>query len=142
MKSLFDKSRPPSRADQIKARFVKFHKANIHVWKSFEQIALRLIANGFDHYSAQTIIGSLVMETHLKTTDRTVTINNDFSAYYARMFQAAHPDLADFFEVRRRRSEDKPAQKIDLETFHTGEPGDEVDLYRELADLAKLEAQE
>jgi hypothetical protein len=126
-----------SRADQIKARFVAFHRANPDVWRLFERFAFEMKRSGRPYYSAHAVVHRIVWETDIETTDESVKVNNDFAPYYSRMFRAVHPFHADFFRVRRRFSQDKPAYESDIASFESGRPGDEAALYEELAALAR-----
>ena len=137
-KTLFDIPRPRSRADQIKAHFIAFHKANPGVWRLFKGFAFQVIAKQFTHYSSRTICHRIRWHADLQTKGDSCKINDHYSVYYGRMFEAVYPDHKGFFCNRRRKSEDKPAAENDRAVFDIDQPGDEEQLYRELAQLGKL----
>ncbi len=132
---LFAKRR--SRADQIFERFVRFHRANPRFWLLFCQFAdnMRRIR---PHYSARAIFQRVRWEMDLATEkpdNDGVELNDHYSPYYARMYLATHPAAKDFFELRKRTSEDRSAYKTDLAAYHTGPADDEDDLMDVLREL-------
>src|SRR5215471_4772733 len=102
---MFDKSR----ADQIFERFIKFFKANPHVWKLFQRFTFQLIDAGFKHHGAGAVFERMRWHVSIETKNEDgLKLSNDFRAYYARLFHVAFPDHEGFFRNRKRRSEDDP----------------------------------
>ena len=138
MDTLFDtpkrKATAHSRADQIKARFVAFHKANPQVWLLFQRFTFDMIDTGRVHYSARAIGHQIRWHTALKTTDE-LKLNDHYTVYYGRMFEAVHRECKGFFRHRKRISAEKPAADNDQAVFDSGPPDGEEQLYRELAEL-------
>jgi hypothetical protein len=125
-----------SRADQILEGFIKFHKNNLHVWEMYCRFADQ-IRSVRSFYSAHAILHRVRWEIDFTTTDEEAKINNNYSAYYARMYLATHPEAGGFFKLRRLESADRSAYKNDL-TFHdTGPPIDEEILIARLKALAE-----
>lgn len=116
---------PTTRADQIFARFVTFHKANPLVWRVYQQIALESIAAGHKQCGAQSIIERIRWHEDMQTTGGSVKINNDFAGYYARLFVAHYPQHASCFQLRRRLSAERDAYDTDIAVFNSGPTGDE-----------------
>jgi len=114
-----------SRGDQIFRRFVEFHQANPTIYALFEKFAFELIRAGRKRYGVSAVIERIRWHVGINTTDDEVKINNDFRAYYARMFAAKNPAHANFFEVRRRKSADRAAYKEDI-AFMADPVGDET----------------
>jgi len=106
-----------TRAEQIRRAFEAFHTANPHVWKLFEQFALETIFAGHKHFSADSICHRIRWETDVVTRGSTLKINDHFTAYYARMFHAAHPEHAGFFRNRVLPSKHQPACEPDQQAF-------------------------
>ncbi len=125
-----------SRADQIYKRFKAFHIDNPEVWRLFNLFANEIRARQ-DFYSAHAVLHRVRWEIDFTTGD-IVKVNNDFSAYYSRMYLATHPQAEGFFKLRRRDSADRAAFKKDLSVYDTGEPGSEEELMAELEDLAEI----
>lgn len=90
-----------SRADQIRAAFEEFHRANPQVYKLFVKFAFHAIEAGQTRWSADAILHVIRWEVVVRTrrTDG-FKINNNHSAYYARKFAEDHPDHEDFFASR------------------------------------------
>lgn len=128
-------SRSDSRADQILARFVEFHRLNPQVWELFERFAWEIIARGRTRYSVSAIVERIRWHIDIETSGE-VKINNDFRAYYARMFMAKYPEYP-LFEVRRRLSATKPAYKSDVPVIPPLPAVDEFALNETLRGLAR-----
>ena len=124
-----------SRADQIFARFKTFHRENPQIWELFKRFAFVSVERGRERYSVDAIIERIRWHVDIETRGDAVKINNDFRAYYARMFMAKFPEHDGFFEIRRRVSAEREAYDVDLTVFNTGRPVDEADLRRQLRDL-------
>lgn len=74
---------------------------NWHVVTAFEDVALRLIGLGRDHYSARTIVEVLVHQSAVREIAGTFKIGNDNAPDLARVFVVLHPEHVDFWEYRR-----------------------------------------
>jgi len=130
-----------SRADQIFERFVEFHKANLDFWHLFCKFADNMRRVRL-RYAVASIFERVRWEMDLTTTvtdDDSLKLNNDYRAYYARMYLAIRPDAEGFFELRKRTSEGRSAYKTDLTFYYTGSAIDEEVLMEKLRVLAKEE---
>lgn len=126
-----------TRADQIYARFVAFHRANPQVWVLFQRYADEARRAGFHTYSSYSIIERIRWHVAMETRSMDgLKINNDFRPYYARMYLATHPAAGGFFEMRCRTSARRPACARDQAVAPSAPPGDEGDLLDALAQLA------
>jgi len=96
--TLFDQSQ-----SDIEKRFFKFHDENPHVYKEFERRALLLINKGRRHFGAKAIFEAMRFDWAATTTDEEFKLNNNYTAYYARMFEDKHPDYVGFFEMRTQK---------------------------------------
>jgi hypothetical protein len=85
------------------SEFDKYDNDNPHIWRAFERIALNLISNGRDHYSAKAIFEVIRYETAIRGNDE-FKLNNDFTSGYARKFIAKYPQYKNFFELRERKA--------------------------------------
>lgn len=81
-------------------RFEAFHHANPHVYDSAVQIARDLKGRGFHRCGMKLIFERLRWLYAIQTKGDSYLLNNDFTAFYARVVMLAEPDLAGFFEVR------------------------------------------
>lgn len=73
-----------------------------HICEHFERIALQMVARGFKHYSARTIIHVMRHHTDLHDGTSAFKINDHISPALSRWFLGRHPELPEFFEVRER----------------------------------------
>lgn len=82
-----------------RAAFLQAHRECPDVWKYFEKFALDAIASGREHYGAKGIMERVRWHTEIEH-GIDFKCNNNFTAYYARIFAAKYPVHADFFEFR------------------------------------------
>jgi hypothetical protein len=91
----------------IEQRFAEFDAANPHVFRLLEAHALRLF------YARSPRIGLKALYEEVRgrtgTTDRGPSLNNDFTALYARKLIDTHPELAAVIETRARKGERRTA---------------------------------
>lgn len=90
----------PAEAQAI-ARFRAFHVAHPDVWTQFKQVALQLIGRGYKHYSADGVGHIVRFNLSTSTDGHEPKINNNYIAYYARLWRAHFPQHADFFKTRK-----------------------------------------
>jgi hypothetical protein len=107
-----------TRADEIKEKFIEYHKNNPWVWELFERFAMEMIGAGRERYSSSAIIERIRWEVDRKSSpDERFKISNDFRAYYARMFIAKYPMCNSFFLIKKLRSQDSEAIGEQREMF-------------------------
>lgn len=124
-----------NRADQIFNAFCKFHERNPIVWELFEQFTMQIVGMR-NKYSAQAVFERIRWQMDIETDGVVVKLNNNFCAYYARMFEAKHPEFTGFFRSRKRISEHKPAWLTDIQEWHLPPPSDESILMSKLRSMA------
>ena len=81
--------------------FERFHAENPAVYKLFQQFAFRAIRRGLVHYSAKTIFEAIRFHADIVTKGESFKLNNNYTAYYARMFEKDYPEYKGFFEKRK-----------------------------------------
>ena len=86
-------------------KWQEHHKANAHVYEAFKKEALKVIAEGFKHWSARTILHHLRHLTRTRENASDFKINNNWSSSYARLFEADYPQHKGFFELRRSNAD-------------------------------------
>jgi len=121
-----------SRARQIYQRFVKFHMDNPRVWELFQRLAFDVLEAGFRRYAADAIFHRVRWEIDIVTRGDMVKLNNDYTAYYARMFAAVYPQYAGLFKLRKRTSAERQPYATDLSVIDNGPPEDEERLMESL----------
>jgi hypothetical protein len=91
-----------NKSEDYREGFVAWLMDNFHVWRRFEQEALRVWNRGRRHYSARTIIEVLRHESALSDTGVEYKLNDHNTPDLARLFLDLHPACAGLFETRRR----------------------------------------
>jgi hypothetical protein len=91
-------------ADHFTMAFLDFLPDNVHVWEAFEREALRVLLQGYQHYSARTILHVLRHHSALRQLDGQWKLNDHMSPYLARLWALAYPRHADLFEFRSTRT--------------------------------------
>lgn len=87
----------------MQARFMAFHEANPEVYRRLHQMALRLRQTGARRWSMKALFEALRWEQYLLTADpEGFKLNNNFTAYYARLMMQRDSLLEGFFETRER----------------------------------------
>ena len=89
----------------IREGFEKFNSENPHIFKAFEEQAIRAINKGRKKISAKLIINWIRWHEFLESNDLNFKINDAFQSYYARYFIEVHPEHKDVFEFRKLRNE-------------------------------------
>ena len=84
------------------AAFWRFHQDNPRVYEMFKRFTFRAIRAGFTHYSAKSICERMRWHTDIETRDEEFRLNNNYTAYYARLFMEDHPQHDGFFRKRER----------------------------------------
>ncbi len=77
---------------------------NLHVYDAFEREAHKVIARGYRHYSAKTILEVLRHHSALTDAASAWKLNNNTTAYLARLFSLLNPANADLFEFRATKA--------------------------------------
>jgi hypothetical protein len=86
-------------------KFWDFDKANPHVYRRLVSLARRAKIRGIRHYSVDALFHILRWEIAIKTRgEEEFRLNNNFTAFYARLISDREPDLKDFFTLRERRA--------------------------------------
>lgn len=110
---------------------MKFHWDYPQIWELFEQFTFASINRGMEHYSSNAIFERIRWHIDIDTKSE-VKLNNNFRAYYARLFHVRHPEHDGFFRNRRLTSEDQAAAEVDQQVFINGSAKDEEELLEKL----------
>lgn len=84
----------------LEQRFEKFNTNNPKVYYLFKRFTMQAINRGAKKMGAQMIIERIRWYTSVETTGDIFKINNDYAAYYARLFMREHPQHDGFFRTR------------------------------------------
>lgn len=83
-----------------KEKWWQWHKANPHVYELFKRFTMQAIDRGHRNLSAWLIVNRVRWETSIETKGDDFKINNDYIAFYARLFMHDFPQYKGFFRVR------------------------------------------
>lgn len=97
----------PNDRNTIRDAFDKFNARYPDVYAMFERFALEAIVSGLDVFGAKAVWERLRWETGVrafKTDAERFHLNNNYTAYYARLFMERHPQYEGVFRTRKVRS--------------------------------------
>tara|TARA_Y100001963_G_scaffold149927_1_gene230212 strand:+ start:111 stop:464 length:354 start_codon:yes stop_codon:yes gene_type:complete len=80
-----------------------FHRENPHVYQQLRALALGLVDAGQTHYSIKGLFEVLRYDAALRTNGTPYKLNNNLTAFYARLLMLREPRLDGFFYLRSRR---------------------------------------
>lgn len=89
-------------AERLKRKFWTYHRTNPHVYRQFCAYTWELIRAGRTRLGSQMIIERMRWESAV-TGDDGFKINNNYAAYYARLFEAQYPQFKGYFTTRKLR---------------------------------------
>ena len=84
--------------------FEKYHAENPQIYRVFKRFAIEAINAGCKHLGAQTIVERVRWETNVMGNDG-YKINNNYSAYYSRLFMKEFPQHVGFFATRTAKAD-------------------------------------
>ncbi len=92
---------------RLERSFWEFHSQNPHVYQHLRQLALQLRNSGIQRWGIKALWEVCRYELVLRTSAsaREFKLNNNYTAYYARLLMERNPELSDFFETRERRGD-------------------------------------
>jgi len=102
----------------IRESFNNFNTRNPKVYRLFEKLALNLINDrGLEKISAKMICEQIRWLYVIEDKDEDFKINNNYTAFFARLFIKKHPEFEDYFDTRKLRSEEDGPYLITDENF-------------------------
>ena len=87
-------------------KFLMFHRENPEIYQLFKNVIFKRIYNE----STEKLGGQNIFES-IRWSKEHIKLNNDYVAYYTRLFRREYPKYARLFEVRRLKN---PANEIAL----------------------------
>ena len=89
----------------MKTKFLRFHRQYPEVYRMFKKITLEAIKKGFKNYGSKGICERIRWETKGDVKEDGYKINNNYTAFYARLFEKEHPNHEGFFRKRKVKQE-------------------------------------
>lgn len=85
----------------ITERFLEFHQENPHVYRVLVRLAREWVqTTGRKKLAIKTLFERARWELAVHTNASDFRLNNNYTAFYARMIMANEPDLAGIFDLR------------------------------------------
>ncbi len=79
--------------------FAEWHEKNPHVYALFVRFALQA-AERRPYFSARTVLHRIRWHTTVETVGDDYKVSNNWSPFFARMFERDHPEHKGFFRMR------------------------------------------
>lgn len=88
---------------RLQKAFDQYHAENPHVYELFRGFALQVIGAGYKKFGAASIFERARWEMNMKTAGDSFKLNNNYRAFYSRMFMVEFPQHDGFFETREQK---------------------------------------
>ncbi len=87
-------------------KFIKYHRDNPEIYDKFVEITLQaILIKKFQHFSAEFIFNVIRWETPIEAKNDPFKINNNYKAFYSRLFMAQYPHYDGFFRTRESKAD-------------------------------------
>jgi hypothetical protein len=85
----------------IAERFEEFHKTNPHVYRTLVRLAREWVnSTGRHKLGIKSLFEVARWQLAIETSDPDYKLNNNYTAFYARLIHVQEPDLDGLFNVR------------------------------------------
>lgn len=91
----------PFNQSKIEAAFWEFHREHPEVYEELRQLALDARRAGRRRIGMKMLFEVVRWNRLLRTGDRGFKLNNNYTAYYARLLMEREPELRGMFATRR-----------------------------------------
>ncbi len=81
--------------------FRQFHKDNPQVYALFRRFAFEAINSGREHFGAKMIWERMRWYVRIETNSSDYKLNNNYHAFYVRLFEKDFPQYEGFFRKRK-----------------------------------------
>ncbi len=79
-------------------KFKVYHRKNPHIYEAFEKLSLQ-VSKTRSNFAVRNIFGKLRWDSAIRGDDN-FKINENYSAYYGRLFEHRNPHLNGFFRKK------------------------------------------
>lgn len=102
-----------TRQDELQAEFDRHHQENPKVYEAFKRLTFQLINAGRENFSASAVVERIRWGVSIgEYGPDEFKINNNYRAFYARLFHMEHPNHDGFFRTRKQKSADEDATNL------------------------------
>jgi hypothetical protein len=91
---------PEKPTNELEKRFWAFHGVNPHVYALFNRFTMDVVASRRERFGVSPIIERIRWYTAIETRNDAFKINNNFRAYYARLWMRNNPEHDGLFSTR------------------------------------------
>jgi len=84
----------------LQEKFDKSNKENPEIYELFKKFTFEVMNSGFKNFGAHTILHRIRWYTDIEEKGGSFKINNNYSAYYSRLFMKDFPQYEGFFRTR------------------------------------------
>lgn len=84
----------------LQIKFEQFDKANPEIWRLFFKFTL-IVMEGRKRIGGKAVMERVRWESIVDSSAKSFKVNNSYTAYYVRKFQAVYPQFAHVFETRK-----------------------------------------
>ncbi len=88
----------------LKDRWWEFHRENPRVYILFDRFTRSALGRGHKHISADMIMHRVRWETNVVSSGDEFKVNNNWVAYYARLWMHENTEFEGFFRTRETRA--------------------------------------
>ena len=83
--------------------FPTYHKENPQIYEAFEKFTLEAIKKGHKKFSAEFIFNIIRWKTGVSAEADKFKVNNNYKAFYSRLFMNNNEEYKDFFRTRKSK---------------------------------------
>lgn len=84
--------------------FPAYHYQNPQIYELFKIYTNKALQRGFKNFSAEFVFNIIRWESNISTTDpMNFKLNNNYKAFYSRMYMNEHPQYVGFFRTRKSK---------------------------------------
>jgi hypothetical protein len=90
----------------LEERWLEYHRRNPGIYRAFCRFADEALRAGRKRLGAKMLFERIRWYTTVEARDRSdgFKLNNNYHAFYARLWLREHPEHPDFFETRKQRT--------------------------------------
>lgn len=88
------------------SRFDEYHAANPQVYALLRRFALEAKRSGRERLGIKALFERVRWYTDVEAKADSFKVNNNYTAFYARLLMEQEPELKDFFETRRSKADE------------------------------------
>lgn len=83
--------------------FPEYHQENPQIYQAFRKYTLQAIRKGHKNLSAEFIFNVIRWKTGVGVVADKYKVNNNYKAFYSRLFMNENPEYKGFFRTRKSK---------------------------------------